>query len=235
MNRPNASMAHITHMARRLSWPGALGLLCLIGAAWLHWQTLPQQREALAHTESDTRRLRHELQARAAQAEAAQAASAAASASVVPTVPHDQQAAWAQLWSTLPDASRRAALQQAVFDAAAQSGVPLGGVQMRGDWVSWVPQGLPVRAVSAARSASSAQPDASEGNAPQGQQGLWRLRLVMPVQAPYPAIRTWLARLLREPALTVDALDIQRGDALSDQVKAQVSVSLWWRQDREAL
>jgi len=63
-------------------------------------------------------------------------------------------------------------------------------------------------------------------------QGLWRQRMVMPVQTSYPALRTWVAALLRQPALSIDALDIQRADPMSDQVKAQVTVSLWWRQDR---
>lgn len=64
--------------------------------------------------------------------------------------------------------------------------------------------------------------------------GLWRQRMVMPVQAPYPALRTWLDRLQQEPALSVDALDIQRNDVQSDQVQAQVSISLWWRMAAEA-
>jgi hypothetical protein len=56
--------------------------------------------------------------------------------------------------------------------------------------------------------------------------------MVMPVQAPYPALRSWLDRLQREPALTVDVLDIQRNDVQSDQVQAQVGISLWWRQPK---
>ncbi|MDE2401305.1 MAG: hypothetical protein KGL90_06540 [Burkholderiales bacterium] len=58
---------------------------------------------------------------------------------------------------------------------------------------------------------------------------LWRQRMVMPVEGPYPVVRAWLAQLLSEPSLSLDALDIQRPDVMSDSVKARVSVSLWWR------
>lgn len=71
-----------------------------------------------------------------------------------------------------------------------------------------------------------------QGEAVKWGPGLWRQRMTMPVQAPYPALRTWLDRLQREPALSVDTIDIQRNDLTSDQVQAQVSVSLWWRQPK---
>jgi hypothetical protein len=113
--------------------------------------------------------------------------------------------AWARLWSGLPDESQRLAMQARVLASAAQAGVPLQAIQWQGEAVKWI--------------------------APEGAgAGLWRQRMTMPVQAPYPALRTWLDRLQREPALTVDALDIQRADVQSDQVQAQVSLSLWWRQ-----
>lgn len=69
-----------------------------------------------------------------------------------------------------------------------------------------------------------------QGEAVKWAPGLWRQRMTMPVQAPYPALRTWLDRLQRETALSVDVIDIQRKDLMSDQVQAQVSISLWWRQ-----
>lgn len=128
---------------------------------------------------------------------------------------HDEpRHAWLRLWSGLPDEQQRLALQGRVLASAAQVGVPLQAVQWQGEAVKWVgPAG------------------ASDALGP----GLWRQRMTMPVQAPYPALRTWLDRLQQEPALSVDALDIQRQDVSSDLVQAQVSLSLWWRQaKREA-
>ena len=66
------------------------------------------------------------------------------------------------------------------------------------------------------------------GTAP-GMPGLWRQRLTLPVEGRYEDVRAWLAQLLVQPALSLDALDIQRGDVMSDAVKARASVSLWWR------
>jgi hypothetical protein len=62
-----------------------------------------------------------------------------------------------------------------------------------------------------------------------GVPGVWRQRVVVPVEGRYSDVRAWVADLLREPALSLDALDIQRTDVMSDAVKARVSVSLWWR------
>ena len=69
--------------------------------------------------------------------------------------------------------------------------------------------------------------------APEGPSGVWRQRLVLPVEGPYADVRGWLAQLLGQPALSLDALDIQRADAMSHVVKARVSVSLWWRAAEE--
>ncbi len=66
--------------------------------------------------------------------------------------------------------------------------------------------------------------------AAQGTTGLWRQRLILPVEGRYADVRSWLGQLLGEPALSLDALDIQRTDVMSDIVQAKVSVSLWWRQ-----
>lgn len=189
---------------KRLGWPGLVGVACLLGVVWLERAWLPQQREQVQHTESDARRLRHELQARA---DAAQAAASAASSAQVHLDPKaGPRAVWAVLWDGLPDASERLALQRGVLKTAADAGIVLGSVQMRGELAPWL--------------------DKAQA------QGLWRQRMVMPVQTSYPALRTWLAAMLRQPALSIDALDIQRADPMSDQVKAQVTVSLWWRQDR---
>lgn len=121
--------------------------------------------------------------------------------------------AWASLWSSLPDEGQRMARQARVLDSAAQVGVPLQSVQWQGEAVKWL-------APAGADTATS---------------GLWRQRMTMPVQVPYPALRTWLDRLQRETGLTVDAIDIQRSDVQSDQVRAQVSLSLWWRQSASSL
>lgn len=64
---------------------------------------------------------------------------------------------------------------------------------------------------------------------PEGPAGLWRQRVVVPVEGSYAELRAWLGQLLGQPALSLDALDIQRSDVMSDRVKARVSVSLWWR------
>lgn len=192
---------------RQLGWPGVLGAVALVVATWVIQHELPKQRAQLQQVESDGRRLRHQLQARAEATRAAEEAAARASARGQVDVNADSRALWRGLWQDLPDASQRLKLQRAVLASAQEAGVPLAGVQLRGEAVSWVSDEHP--------------------------QGLWRQRLVLPVQAGYPALRTWLSLLLREPALSLDSLDIQRSDPTSDQVKAQVSVSLWWRQDRE--
>lgn len=187
---------------RQLGWPGLMGAGLLLACAWFIQLELPKRREAVAQAESDVRRLRHGLIARArADSEPA-------------TAPRlDEPQAWARLWSALPDESQRLALQARVLDSAAEVGVPVQSVQWQGEAVKWI---APAGAVDASSSAP----------------GLWRQRMAMPVQAPYPALRTWLDRLQREPALTIDALDIQRNDVQSDQVQAQVSLSLWWRQPK---
>ncbi len=188
---------------KRLGWPGMVGVLALLGVGWVEHTWLPQQQELVQQTESDGRRLRHELQARADAAQAAASAASSAKQSIDPKAGPRQ--VWAVLWEGLPDASQRLTLQSDVLAAAKQAGIVLSTVQLRGELVPWLDKNQP--------------------------QGLWRQRMVMPVQASYPALRTWLAVLLRQPALSIDSLDIQRTDPMSDQVKAQVTVSLWWRQD----
>lgn len=65
--------------------------------------------------------------------------------------------------------------------------------------------------------------------APEGPAGLWRQRLTLPVEGRYADVRAWLAQLLNEPALSLDALDLQRTDVMGESIKARVSISLWWR------
>lgn len=202
---PNPWLGRLPTWLRQLGWPGLLGAGLLLACAWFIQLELPQRREALAQTESDVRRLRHGLIARSS------AGSEAASAPAQTAAPQ----AWARLWSALPDGSQRLALQARVLASAADVGVPLQAVQWQGEAAKWVaPQGPGAASLPS-------------------EPGLWRQRMAMPVQAPYPALRTWLDRLQRETALTVDALDIQRNDLQSDQVQAQVSLSLWWRQPKQ--
>ncbi len=184
---------------RQLGWPGVIGAALLFACAWFTQLELPRRHEALAQAESDVRRLRHGLIARATPGSAV--------ASEADRL-NEPSKAWASLWSSLSDEGQRMARQARVLDSAAQVGVPLQSVQWQGEAVKWL-------APAGADSTTS---------------GLWRQRMTMPVQAPYPALRTWLDRLQREPGLTVDAIDIQRSDVQSDQVRAQVSLSLWWRQ-----
>ncbi len=188
---------------RQWGWPGLVGAALLLACAWFTQLELPRRHEALAQAESDVRRLRHGLIARATPGSAV--------ASEVQSLNEPGQA-WARLWSGLPDESQRMVRQARVLASAEQVGVPLQSVQWQGEAVKWLAPAGP-------GSGSDALPS-----------GLWRQRMTMPLQAPYPALRTWLDRLQREPGLTVDAIDLQRSDVQSDQVRAQVSLSLWWRQ-----
>lgn len=189
---------------RQLGWPGLLGTVLLLACAWYIQVVLPQRHQAVDQTESEARRLRHGLIARSRPGDLTAEA---------PRL--DEAQAWARLWAGLPDDTQRLQRQARVLDLAAQVGVPLTSVQWQAEPVRWI--------------APAAKDDAAP-SAP----GLWRQRMAMPVQAPYPALRTWLDRLQREPGLSIDTLDIQRNDVQSDVVQAQVSISLWWRQPRRA-
>ncbi|MFN3885399.1 MAG: hypothetical protein ACK4MG_00435 [Aquabacterium sp.] len=131
------------------------------------------------------------------------AASASAASGVAP--PSEPEAAWSLLWQALPTEAQRAALQNQVLQAATRQGLEIDAVQYRGERV----------------------PLSSDGD------GLWRQRMVMPVQGPYPAVRRWLTEIERLPSAGVDALSLERKDPGTDEVQAQVSVSLWWRQGRQ--
>jgi Type II secretion system (T2SS), protein M subtype b len=114
--------------------------------------------------------------------------------------------AWQAVWAGLPRSDRRTTMQSAVLQAARAQGLQLAQVQYQGQLEAW---------------------------SAQGGEALWRQRMTMPVQGRPAAIQAWLQALLREPALSVDALHMQRDSASSDAVTAQLSVSLWWRQPQE--
>ncbi|HYR24682.1 MAG TPA: GspMb/PilO family protein [Aquabacterium sp.] len=183
-----------------LGLPGLIGVALLVGAVWVERQWLPQQQEALDTLESSARRVRRQLQDAVAQAQPASDAQAAAGPNAAPVAPRQ---AWTTLWLGLPEARTRTALQRDVLVSAQAAGLQAPSVQVRGAAETWLPK---------------------EAN-----ERLWRQRLTMPVEGAYPALLGWLKQLSRQPGLTIDALDIQRADVLSDRVKAQVSVSLWWR------
>jgi hypothetical protein len=187
----------------QLGLPGVLGAALLVGSAWFIASELPRRAEALAQAESDVRRLRHGLIARTQEASGLDSEAAARKQ---PAAAPEQ--AWVRLWSSLPDASQRLTLQARVLNSAAELGLQAPTVQWQGEAAKWV----------------------REESTPEGLGGLWRQRMSMPIKAPYPVLRTWLDRLQREPALSIDALDIQRPELGSDEVTAQVSLSLWWRQ-----
>lgn len=172
-------------LIRRLGLPGLLGLAMLAASAWGHWVWLPEQQAQADMQASRARQLRHELLATNAKEKGAEA----------PVLTPD--AAWQSLWTRLPEADQRAALQSQVLTSARDRGLKLAAVQFKGG--------------------------------PEGPPGLWRQRLTMPVEGRYADIRAWLSLLLGEPALSLDALDLQRTDVMGDLVKARVSVSLWWR------
>lgn len=232
-------MSRVNLRWQTLGLPGLLGLLLLAGSWWTHYRWLPTQVAELEQMGSDARRLRHALQAESAKAQAERASGAVGDARAAA----DQAArlagpeqAWAALWRGLPDEAARTALQQAVLKSAQRAGIKVTAVQYRGEWAPWVQQGrsalVPAPALVGASGPLRPEGVASAASDASVPQGLWRQRLTMPVEGNYPAIRIWLHSLLTQPALSLDALDIQRPEVMSDQVKGQVSVSLWWRQAR---
>jgi hypothetical protein len=189
---------------KRLGWPGLAGAVLIGGAMWVERDWVPRQAAQAESLASDARRLRHELQAKAEQ-QAQQAQEAKTGKVQAPSLKSPKEA-WSTLWLALPDANSRIALQKDVLLSAKSLGLNVSTVQYRGQMEPWMGKTQP--------------------------QGLWRQRMTMPVEGSYAALRTWVDRMLKQPALSVDALDIQRPDVMSDKVKAQVAVSLWWRQDR---
>jgi Type II secretion system (T2SS), protein M subtype b len=201
---PSMWGAQLLQAARRLGMVGALGLALLGLAAWAQWVWLPRQQADLAQWASQARGLRHALLADSAAASGPSGASGQTGPSgrAQPDFTRPDQA-WQIVWAGLPRSDRRMAMQAAVLQAARAQGLQLTQVQYQGQQEAWARQGGDI---------------------------LWRQRMTMPVQGSQPAVKAWLQALLREPALSVDALGIQRDNASSDAVAAQLSVSLWWRQ-----
>lgn len=116
--------------------------------------------------------------------------------------PADTGARWQQLWRFLPEADAGHRMQAEVLSMARQRGIQLGSVQFHGESVP----GLP---------------------------GVWRQRITLPVNAPYPALRAWLNDVMQAPAwgpaVSLDALSIERKDVMTDVVDARVTWSLWWK------
>lgn len=191
---------------RRFGLPGVLGVFLLGLSAWLHHHWVPAQEGLLAQMESANRRARHELNEVASQRLRARQAEASGGAAGALAGAVDVRGLWAITWARLPQDASRVAQQEEVFASAAASGVGVAGAQMSGDWEPWLPAAHP--------------------------QGLWRQRIAMPVKGSHASLRAWVAHLQRLPAVTIDAVEMQRVDLLGGEVRARISLSLWWRQDR---
>ena len=218
---------------RRLGWPAPLGLVLALLAWWAQTASLPAMREDLNHTQQAARKLRFELKTRL-DLQAQQAAQRERLG-----VHIDPNAApreiWSQLWQQLPRQSQRYALQHQVLDSARQAGITLSTVSFHGELQSWTQDhnskdSAKDSAKESGKDSASGTTSAAEHGAPAAPSTLWREQLQMPVQTTYTNLRAWLQSLQQQPALSIDALDIERTDPMSEQVKAQISVSLWWRQ-----
>ena len=154
-------------------------------------------------------------------------------------------AAWGQ-WDWLPrqreqaeaQASKARQLRHELLQAAQTIGGPASTLTPAEAWQAlWqkmpeAAQRTPLQStvMASARERGLVLTTVQFNGAAQGSTGLWRQRLILPVEGRYTDVRSWLGQLLSESALSLDALDIQRTDVMSDTVKAKVSVSLWWRQ-----
>jgi hypothetical protein len=191
---------------KRLGIVGLMGVGLLGASAWARLVWLPAQQHQIDELGSQVRRTRHELVASASQA----ASGAGAQSTDVSST--DQ--AWQVLWDGLPDADKRVSLQSMVLGSAKANGLQISTVQYQGSKAAWSVQGD------------------KAGTKVEGKintKVLWRQRMEMPIEGSYPALRQWLATMLKEPALAIDAVEFQRPDVMSDQIKGRVVVSLWWR------
>lgn len=186
---------------RALGLPGGIGLVLIVIGAWVQMQWLPAQHMQADAMASDVRRLRHTLQDGVAPSGPASGLGRATKQPWdVSGLPADQ--AWQTVWDTLPDEAQRVSLLKAVTSSARQLGVTVPSVQYRGAVEPW---------------------------SPHQSQALWRERMTMPVEGRYGDVRAWLGTLLNQSNLSLDALDLNRADTSTDQVKGRVSLSLWWR------
>lgn len=187
-------MRHWPRPLQRLGVPGLLGLLCMAGALWAQQFKAPVQAERTELALQEADRLRAVLRQASIQPPLGDQ----------PATQRTPQAAWQDLWNSLPPASERRALQAQVWRHAQAVGVPLTSMQSQAQREDWVPI-------------------VTDGH------GLWRQRMQFPVQAPYADLRAWVQALQQVPGLSIDGIDLQRADPRSDEVKAQIRLSLWWR------
>lgn len=116
--------------------------------------------------------------------------------------PADTEALWQQLWQFLPVADTGRRMQADVLALARKRGIQLGSVQFHGEALTGLPS-------------------------------VWRQRITLPVKAPYSVLRAWLNDVMKAPAwgpaVSLDALVIERSDVMTDEVQARVVWSLWWK------
>lgn len=200
-----ATVMHGRYGLRRWGLVGGIGLLLVLCAAWVQWQWLPQRQADLAMQASELRALRHVLQAAEPVAQTAplQRGQRASQPPGEPAATSTTITSAEQAWATWWG-HLPAAAQRTRLQAAVTQGA----------------QGLGLQ-VAAVRYQGEPLPWAP---------GVWRQRMSLPVQGHYAAVQAWLTQLLREPALSIEALQIQRDHPQQDTVQAQVQLSLWWRQ-----
>lgn len=116
----------IMRFVQRLGVVGLLGVVLLGASAWAWRAWLPQQRAQIDQLGSQTRRMRHELQAHLVGAghPAKQAISS-------------PEQAWQNLWQALPLSDQRLSLQAAVLSSAKSQGLAVNAVQYQGQRMAW--------------------------------------------------------------------------------------------------
>lgn len=186
-----------------LGWPGITGLLMGAIGAWGAAQMLPAWRASVDEDEAQVAHLRHQLQQQT-KAHARADASTKASKAEVPVPDEITPPLVRETWS------RTWAALPTGADAVARQSAVLSQATERG---------VAVPNVQYRGAALSTLPS------------VWRQQMVLPVEAPYPALRAWLGAVLQDRAVSLDALDVVRADPMGEQVKARVALSVWWRQE----
>lgn len=131
MNAPVRAKA-LWVWARSLGLPGLVGLVLLLGAAWVQEQWLPVQQAEVEAKASRVRQLRAALREQAAGQTAPGTQPGALDWSRM-----SPDAAWQSVWDTLPDATQRVSLLKAISHSAGQLGVNSQSIQYRGAIESW--------------------------------------------------------------------------------------------------